>query len=97
MAVMSTIESMQFDIAGAPSILLFDIAEYMTLAFLAAFDFEEPPLPGQAPDKPRPAKHVSYIAVSKMCMPLLAGLFSKYQDVTEIYADGTVESIFSVG
>ncbi|KAG8863454.1 hypothetical protein FRB96_008194 [Tulasnella sp. 330] len=94
-AVISAIQSMQFDITGAPSILLFDIAEYMTLAFLAAFDFEEPPLSGQTPEKPRPTKHVSYIALSKMCMPLLAGLFSKYKDVTEIYADGTVESMFS--
>ncbi|KAG9008257.1 hypothetical protein FRB94_013617 [Tulasnella sp. JGI-2019a] len=94
-AVMTTIQNMQFDITGAPSVLLFDIAEYTTLAFLAAFDFEEPPLPGQAPDKQRQTKHVSYIALSKMCMPLLARLFSKYKGVTDIYADGTVESIFS--
>lgn len=42
-----------------------------------------------------PKKRVSYIALSKKCMPLLVELYLRFKDEPEIYVNGTLESILS--
>ena len=79
------IEDIQLTVSGSPSLVLSDVAEYSTLAFLAAFDYEEPPLPGQSADKKRPLKRVSYIALSKKTMPMLVELYPRFKDEKDIY------------
>jgi hypothetical protein len=70
-----------------------DLSQYATLAYLAAFD-----VPSDAPDRvpQTPQKRVTYVAVSKKTMPLLADLFMRFKSSVDIYADGTVESVMSV-
>ncbi|KAG8975493.1 hypothetical protein FRC05_005562 [Tulasnella sp. 425] len=94
-AVLDAIEKIQLSVPGAPSALISDVAEYSTLAFLAAFDYEEPPLPGMAADRKRPTKRVTYIALAKQTMPRLLQLYLRFKNVKDIYEDGTIESVFS--
>lgn len=94
--MLQVLEDVQLTVPGAPSMLLSDVAEYSTLAFLAAFEFEEPPLPGQTPDRKRPLKKVSYIALSKKTMPMLVQLFMKFKQEKDIYVDGTLERVCAV-
>ena len=89
-------ESLQLTVPGAPSLLLSDVAEYSTLAFLAAFEYDEPPLPGMTPDKKRPSKKVTYIALSKKTMPMLVSLYGRFKDEKDVYSDGTLERVFAV-
>ena len=70
-----------------------DLSEYATLAFLAAFDVKPP-----SGDKPTQVgqKRVTYIALSKKIMPLLAELFAKFKASAQVYEDGTIEAALSV-
>lgn len=90
--VVETIESVDLSIPGSPSLVMRDLSEYATLAFLAAFDVK--PLSG---DKPTQAgqKRVTYIALSKKIMPTLAELFAKFKASSEVYEDGTIEAVLS--
>jgi hypothetical protein len=70
-----------------------DLSQYITLAYLAAFDVQ-PDAKDQVP--PTQRKRVTYVAVSKKSMPLLVDLFMRFKSNVDIYTDGTVESILSV-
>ncbi|KAF7329520.1 Protein MON2 [Mycena kentingensis (nom. inval.)] len=75
--------------AALHPLIISDLAEYATLAFLAAFD---------APANPRtgtPQRRVTYIALCKKVMPTLVSLFLEFRERVEIYADGTLESLLS--
>ena len=74
---------------GVPSLILRDLSEYVTLPFMAAFDAPSP--------STRPQKRVSYIALAKKSMPQLVDLFLRFKENPEIYANGTLEAILSVG
>lgn len=80
-------------VPGSPSLIMRDLSEYATLAFLAAFEVRAPP-----GSKPSQAGHkrVTYIALSKKAMPMLADLFIKFKSSSAIYQDGTIEAILSV-
>ncbi len=82
---------------GAPSLYLGDLAEYSSLAFVAAFDFQPPLIPNLANQKPPPMRRVSYIAVAKSVMPLLSDSYIRYKAEDAIYTDRTMEKIISVG
>ncbi|KAG8906680.1 hypothetical protein FRB99_006381 [Tulasnella sp. 403] len=94
-AVLSVVEVIQLNVTGAPSLVLGDVAQYSTLAFLAAFDYEVAPLPGMSPDKKRQLKRVTYIALAKRTMPMLVQLYAKFKDEKDIYVDGTLERVFA--
>jgi hypothetical protein len=81
---------------GVPSLILRDLSEYSTLAFLAAFDVPDPTPVAQGSQRRIPQKRVTYIALSKKTMPQLVQLFLTFKDDVAIYNDGTVESILSV-
>jgi hypothetical protein len=78
-----------FDLSapGAPSLILRDLSEYATLPFLAAFD---------VPSSTTTMKRVTYIALAKKTMPQLVDLFLRFKGQTEIYINGTLESVLSV-
>jgi hypothetical protein len=91
--VLNTVQDIDLTVPGSPSLVMRDLSQYATLAYLAAFD-----VPSDAPDRvpQTPQKRVTYVAVSKKTMPLLADLFMRFKSSVDIYADGTVESVMSV-
>lgn len=48
------------------------------------------------PDKKRPLKRVTYIALSKKTIPMLLTLYSRFKLEQDIYSDGTLERVFAV-
>ena len=92
-AVLNTVQDIDLTIPGSPSLVMRDLSQYITLAYLAAFDVQS-----DAKDRvpQTPQKRVTYIAVSKKTMPLLVDLFMRFKSNLDIYTDGTVESVISV-
>ncbi|KAL0948488.1 hypothetical protein HGRIS_011055 [Hohenbuehelia grisea] len=88
-SVMDMINGIDLSQAGVPSLVMSDLAEYATLAFLAAFDIPPNPNVQAGP------KRITYIALAKRVMPLLVELYLRFKDRLEIYTDGTVETILS--
>jgi hypothetical protein len=72
-----------------------DLAEFITLPFLAAFDVPSTNPTNMNPQKSA-QKRVTYIALSKKTMPKLVDLYLQLKTEAAIYTDGTVESIISV-
>ena len=102
---MNTVGGIELTEAGAPSLILRDLSEYTTLAFIASFDVPqahkhsaEPSVATQASDPATTApqrKRITYIALAKICMPKLAELFLGFKGKDEIFADGAVEAVLS--
>ncbi|KAH9940033.1 uncharacterized protein BXZ73DRAFT_43028 [Epithele typhae] len=96
--VMEAVNGIELTAPGVVSLVLRDLSEYATLPFLAAFDVQTP-LPSGLPSATKPSRtgphRVTYIALSKKTMPMLVELFLKVKDHAAIFADGTVEAIFS--
>ncbi|KAJ2924060.1 hypothetical protein H1R20_g13035, partial [Candolleomyces eurysporus] len=90
--VMETVESIDLSVEGSPSLVMKDLSEYATLAFLAAFDVQPQPN-SHTPQTPQ--KRVTYIALSKKAMPMLVDLFMRFRSSLEIYTDGTLEAVLS--
>ena len=88
---METITGIDLSVPGSPSLVMRDLSEYATLAFLAAFDVQPTGAGSQMP-----LKRITYIALSKKTMPMLVELFVQFKDTVEIYVDGTLESVLSV-
>lgn len=103
--VLDSVTSIELSAPGAPSQILRDLSEYATLPFLAAFDVPEPPAANTALLAPSPAKRpaiatqpqkrITYIALSKKCMPLLVDLFVQFKDQEELYVSETLEAVLS--
>jgi hypothetical protein len=106
--VVDTVNGIELTEVGAPSLILRDLSEYATLAFIASFDVPraqslgsissataQAPLPATAATTSPPRKRITYIALTKMCMPRLADLFLQFKEKDEIFVDGTVEALFS--
>jgi len=91
--VLNTVRDIDLTIPGSPSLVMRDLSQYITLAYLAAFDVQPDPS-YRMPQTPQ--KRVTYIAVSKKTMPLLVDLFMRFKSNLDIYTDGTVESVLSV-
>lgn len=87
---MGTVEGIDLSVLGSPSLVMRDLSEYATLPFIAAFD-----VPAQPKSQATP-KRITYIAISKMTMPMLVNLFLRFKDQTEVYVDGTLEAVLSV-
>lgn len=87
---MGTVEGIDLSVLGSPSLVMRDLSEYATLPFIAAFD-----VPAQPKSQTTP-KRITYIAISKMTMPMLVNLFLRFKDQTEVYVDGTLEAVLSV-
>lgn len=96
---MDAISGIDLSLAGSPSLVMQDLAEYSTLPFLAAFDVQSA-ASSTATDTPTksmvPQKRITYIGLVKKTMPMLVDLFLKFKPNTEIYVDGTLEAVLSV-
>ena len=77
---------------GVASLILRDLSEFLTLAFIGAFDTLEAT---GIPDS-RSSKRVTYIALAKKVMPMLMGIFLRFKDSLDIYSDETMETILAV-
>lgn len=91
---MDAVSDIDLTVPGSPSLILRDMSEYATLAFLASFDVDESATAGSGPDV---RKRVTYIALAKKTMPLLVQLYLRFEEHLDIYTDGTLEQVLSVG
>ena len=91
-SILEVLAAIKLEIPGAASAVLTDLAEYLTLAFIAAFD-SEVELPGRGA---KPVQRVSYIALSKEVMPHVLWLFQRFKEDSSIYEQGAVERMFAV-
>jgi hypothetical protein len=93
---MDTIMGIDLSTPGSSSLVMRDLSEYATLPFLAAFDVQPS---DSAPEGRNQAsqKRITYIALTKKTMPMLVDLYFRFKDRAEIYVDGTVEAVLSVG
>ena len=100
---MDTVNGIELTEPGAPSHILRDLSEYATLAFIASFDVPQVHRQGakpftvvQAPASTPPQhKRITYIALTKMCMPRLAELLLQFKEKDEVFVEGTVEAVLS--
>ena len=91
-SILEVLAAIKLELPGAASAVLTDLAEYLTLAFIAAFD-SEVEMPGRGG---KPVQRVSYIALSKEVMPHVLWLFQRFKDDASIYEQGAVERMFAV-
>ncbi|GAA6010582.1 hypothetical protein JCM10207_007749 [Rhodosporidiobolus poonsookiae] len=77
------------DVPGAAAAVLADLAEYLTLAFVAPFEATpDSSLPGR-----RAPQVVTYIALTKEVMPHVQWLYRKYRADTSVYDEGAVQKM----
>jgi hypothetical protein len=88
-------DSVDMLVPGSPSLILSDFSHFVTLPFVAAYDLNQIPTPSQVDGKPM-LKKVTYIAICKRVMPVLAHLYNRFKASADIYADGTVDAILAV-
>lgn len=88
--MVDVITGIDLKVAGSPSLVMRDLAEFATLAFLAAFD-----VPAD-PKSQTPPKRVTYIALAKKTMPMLVEHFVRFKDERDIYVNETLEVVLSV-
>ena len=96
---MEAVDGIERAAQGVFSLVLRDLSEYATLPFLAAFDIQTPlvsGLPSGSKLSRTGPQRVTYMALSKKTMPMLVELFLRFKDEVIIFADGTVEALFSV-
>jgi hypothetical protein len=96
---MDAISGIDVSLAGSPSLVMRDLAEYSTLPFLAAFDVQSAAsstASGTPSKSTAPQKRITYIGLVKKTMPMLVDLFLKFKHSTDIYVDGTLEAVLSV-
>jgi hypothetical protein len=83
-AVVDAVQALDMNMDGVPPLVLADLAEYMTLAFLSA--------PDDGPNRNRFAT-VTYIALNKKCSALIADLFKAHVADESLYKEGVFERI----
>lgn len=90
-AVLEAIQAVDMNMDGVSPLVLADLAEYMTLAFLSAPD------DGQnkngVPPSQRKFSTVTYIALNKKCSALIAELFKAHVSDVSLYKEGVFEQI----
>lgn len=90
-SVIDIVQAIDLAESGVPSLIMRDLSEFSSLAFLAGCHTH--------PETPAPTstrKHVTYIGLSKKTMPTLVELYMRFKDHAEIYEDGTLEAVLSV-
>ncbi|KAG8859812.1 hypothetical protein FRB91_006695 [Serendipita sp. 411] len=92
--ILAIFESIDLLVPGAPSLLLGDLAHFVTLAFTSSSDLHELSTSPRVNDNIK-VKKVTYIALCKRVMPLLAHLYSRFKNLADIYGNGTVEAVLT--
>ena len=97
---MHVIEDIKLDVKNSPSLVLCDLSEFATLAFVAAFDIGGAPQISSSgasdTQKRTPQKRVTYIALCKYSLSRLVDLFLRFKHELDVYNDGTLEQVLSV-
>lgn len=87
-ATLDVIQELDMQNPGVPPLVLRDLAEYMTLAFLSPTVQDDKKPPSQ-----RRFSSVTYIAINKRCSQLVADLFKKHHANLALYSEGVFERI----
>lgn len=91
-AILKTLSSLNVRY-GLPSLVLADLAEYVTLAFTPALDA---PIRAASEKPTRQPIALTYIALTKAAMQELLHSYMRWKGELEIYTSGAVEKLFTV-
>ncbi|TFY71218.1 hypothetical protein EVG20_g1792 [Dentipellis fragilis] len=98
--VVDTVNGIELQAPGVPSLVLKEISEYTHLCFSHSSTPDlSPPAPflistsTASGSRVPPPGRVTYIALTKKCMPMLVDLFLQFKDRGEIYVNGTLEAV----
>ncbi|KAI8354550.1 guanine nucleotide exchange factor in Golgi transport N-terminal-domain-containing protein [Choanephora cucurbitarum] len=92
-AVLEAVQTLDMKKEGVPPLVLADLAEYMTLAFLSPPEDKQNKNRGYIPPSQRKFSTVTYIALNKKCSSLVADLFKDHVHVLSLYTEGVFERI----
>lgn len=92
-AVLEAVQSLDMNSEGVPPLVLADLAEYMTLAFLSPPEDGSNKNRGYIPPSQRKFSTVTYIALNKKCSSLVANLFRSYAKSLPLYTEGVFERV----
>lgn len=99
-SVIDIVQAVDLAESGVPSLIMRDLSEFSSLAFLAGFHTHpmlvSAPVTSVTPVGTSTCKHITYIGLSKKTMPTLVELYMRFKDDAEIYEDGTLEAVLSV-
>jgi hypothetical protein len=97
-SVMEIVQDIDLAESGVPSLIMRDLAEFSSLAFLAGFHTQYAPVSSAESVVPTPStrKQVTYVALSKKTMPTLVELYMRFKHHADVYEDGTLEAVLSV-
>ncbi|KAI8971243.1 hypothetical protein BDB01DRAFT_811861 [Pilobolus umbonatus] len=90
-AVLDAVQVLNMEEEGVTPIVLADLAEYMTLAFLSPAEDGANKHRGYIPPNQRKFSTVTYIALNKKCSTLVANLFKQHAHVLALYTEGVFE------
>lgn len=90
-AVLEAVQTLDMNTPGVPPLVLADLAEYMTLAFLSPPEDGQNKNRGYIPPSQRKFSTVTYIALNKKCSALVADLFKAHAQVVSLYSEGVFE------
>lgn len=90
-AVLEAVQTLDMNTPGVPPLVLADLAEYMTLAFLSPPEDGQNKNRGYIPPSQRKFSTVTYIALNKKCSTLVANLFKAHAQVISLYSEGVLE------
>ncbi|KAL0093822.1 hypothetical protein F4703DRAFT_1831802 [Phycomyces blakesleeanus] len=91
--VLEVIQTLDMTVPGVPPLVLMDISEYMTLAFLSPPDDAQKTKGGYIPPSQRKFSTVTYIALNKKCSTMVAHLFKAHVNNKALYTEGVFERI----
>ncbi|KAI8376178.1 uncharacterized protein BYT42DRAFT_573702 [Radiomyces spectabilis] len=91
-AILEVFQVLDMQNPGVAPLVLMDLSEYMTLAFLSP---QDDPQKSKAyiPPNQRKFSTVTYIALNKRCSTIVAELFKSHVDNPVLYSDGVFERI----
>lgn len=92
-AVLEAVQVLDMGTDGMPPLVLADLAEYMTLAFLSPPEDNQNKSRGYIPPSQRKFSTVTYIALNKKCSSLVAQLFKAHVHDVSLYSEGVFERI----
>jgi hypothetical protein len=91
--VLDAVLDFDLNLPGLPSLVLTDLSEFATLAFLASFDV---PDINTSSDARKPPRRVTYIGMAKRVMPTVVEIYTRFKTSVDIYEDGTLDRMLSV-
>ncbi|KAG1248561.1 hypothetical protein G6F68_013746 [Rhizopus microsporus] len=92
-AVLEAVQILDMNMPGVSPLVIADLAEYMTLAFLSAPEDKQSKDRGYITPSQRKFSTVTYIALNKTCSQLVSKLFKQHAHVLALYTEGVFERI----